>query len=146
MASRHEHGADLLFRQELRQRFMKAESTLFRIRFDTDSADERQRFLESLNFDWQPVRIPSSAAMAALIGMTGLRRRKERSTRRADGSQPYVTEDVRFRDVLQGALDESQRSSWKKTRIPVKRSSVCPHDPADQSGVSRVQQSARSSA
>lgn len=36
---------------------MKAESTLFRIRFDTDSADERQRFLESLNFDWQPVRV-----------------------------------------------------------------------------------------
>lgn len=36
---------------------MKAESTLFRIRFDTDAQDERQRFLESLNFDWQPVRV-----------------------------------------------------------------------------------------
>lgn len=42
--------------QELRQRFMKAETALFRLRFDSDSAEERQRFLESLNFDWQPVR------------------------------------------------------------------------------------------
>ena len=34
---------------------MKAETALFRLRFDSDSAEERQRFLESLNFDWQPV-------------------------------------------------------------------------------------------
>lgn len=28
---------------------------LFRIRFETDALDEKQRFLESLSFDWQPV-------------------------------------------------------------------------------------------
>jgi DNA primase large subunit len=45
----------LLSRQELRTRFIKAESTLFRIRFETDAADERHAFLNSLNFDWQSV-------------------------------------------------------------------------------------------
>lgn len=56
--------------QELRQRFVKAESALFRIRFETDAADERQRFLETLNFDWQPVRLASherEVAMQELI-------------------------------------------------------------------------------
>lgn len=48
-------NSDFASRQELRTRFIKAEAALFRIRFDTDSPDERQRFLESLNFDWQPV-------------------------------------------------------------------------------------------
>lgn len=38
--------------EELRARFLKAESSLFRIRFDTDDAAEKQRFLDSMDFDW----------------------------------------------------------------------------------------------
>ena len=40
---------------DLRRRFVKAESVLFRLRFDSDDARERAEFLEALNLDWQPV-------------------------------------------------------------------------------------------
>ncbi|PWN99924.1 DNA primase, large subunit [Tilletiopsis washingtonensis] len=41
--------------EDLRRRFLKAESTLFRLRFDTDDAAEREAFLQTLNFDWVQV-------------------------------------------------------------------------------------------
>ena len=31
---------------------MKAETTLFRVRYDTDKSDERRRFLNSRDFNW----------------------------------------------------------------------------------------------
>ena len=39
-------------REELRKRFVKAETTLFRVRYDTDKSDERRRFLNSRDFNW----------------------------------------------------------------------------------------------
>jgi DNA primase large subunit len=39
----------------LRRRFIKAETTLFRIRYDTDDRSERDSFLASRDFDWVPV-------------------------------------------------------------------------------------------
>ena len=45
--------AEMLFaREELRKRFVKAETTLFRVRYDTDKSDERRRFLNSRDFNW----------------------------------------------------------------------------------------------
>ncbi|GAA5897500.1 DNA primase subunit PRI2 [Sporobolomyces salmoneus] len=41
--------------EELRQRFLKAEKELFRIRFETDDPEERRRFIDSLNFGWEKV-------------------------------------------------------------------------------------------
>ncbi|GAA6003477.1 DNA primase subunit PRI2 [Rhodotorula paludigena] len=41
--------------EELRQRFLKAEKELFRIRYETDDPTERRRFVESLNFGWEVV-------------------------------------------------------------------------------------------
>ncbi|CEQ42849.1 SPOSA6832_04716 [Sporobolomyces salmonicolor] len=41
--------------EELRQRFLKAEKELFRIRFESDEPDERRRFIDSLNFGWEVV-------------------------------------------------------------------------------------------
>ncbi|KAI4527527.1 DNA primase, large subunit [Schizophyllum commune Loenen D] len=38
--------------EELRKRFVKAETTLFRVRYDTDKSDERRRFLNSRDFNW----------------------------------------------------------------------------------------------
>lgn len=43
-------------REELRQRFLKAEKELFHIRWDTDDPAERRRFVDSLNFGWEVVR------------------------------------------------------------------------------------------
>ncbi|GAA6043985.1 hypothetical protein JCM8097_003424 [Rhodosporidiobolus ruineniae] len=41
--------------EELRQRFLKAEKELFRIRYETDDPAERRRFVETLNFGWEIV-------------------------------------------------------------------------------------------
>jgi DNA primase large subunit len=39
--------------EDLRQRFKRIETTLFRLRFQQDDARERQAFVESLDFDWE---------------------------------------------------------------------------------------------
>ncbi len=44
-------------REDLRRRFVKAETTLFKVRYDTDLGDERVSFLSSRNFNWIPVRL-----------------------------------------------------------------------------------------
>lgn len=41
--------------EDLRKRFVKAESLLFRLRFETDDASEREDFMRSLKLDWKPV-------------------------------------------------------------------------------------------
>lgn len=40
---------------DLRRRFARVETMLFRIRFQQDDARERQAFVQSLNLDWDPV-------------------------------------------------------------------------------------------
>lgn len=42
-------------REELRRRFLKAETTLFRSRYDSDDTHERELFLKSMEFDWTTV-------------------------------------------------------------------------------------------
>ncbi|KAF9005580.1 eukaryotic and archaeal DNA primase, large subunit-domain-containing protein [Cyathus striatus] len=41
--------------EDLRRRFVKAESTLFRVRYETDDYREREQFLNSRDFNWIPV-------------------------------------------------------------------------------------------
>ena len=41
--------------EDLRRRFSRVESTLFRIRFQADNLKERQQFVEGLNLDWETV-------------------------------------------------------------------------------------------
>jgi len=41
--------------KELRQRFARVETMLFRLRFNADDTRERQAFVESLNLDWEAV-------------------------------------------------------------------------------------------
>ncbi|KAJ3811604.1 DNA primase, large subunit [Lentinula lateritia] len=38
--------------EELRRRFIRTETTLFRIRFETDDSNERRAFLDSKDFNW----------------------------------------------------------------------------------------------
>ena len=42
-------------REDLRRRFVRAETMLFRIRYGQDDARERQQFIETLNLDWETV-------------------------------------------------------------------------------------------
>ncbi len=41
--------------EDLRRRFSRVETSLFRLRFQNDDVRERQAFVESLNFDWDIV-------------------------------------------------------------------------------------------
>lgn len=43
--------------EELRRRFVKAETTLFRVRFERDDFGEKKAFLKSRNFGWEEVRV-----------------------------------------------------------------------------------------
>lgn len=36
----------------MRRRFVKAETTLFKLRFDSEDTTEKMNFLNSRNFDW----------------------------------------------------------------------------------------------
>lgn len=40
---------------DLREKFIKAESELFRLRFETDDIHERDEFVRSLKFGWTSV-------------------------------------------------------------------------------------------
>ena len=42
-------------REELRKRFVKAETALFRVRYNSDDTIERQQFLTFMKFDWSGV-------------------------------------------------------------------------------------------
>ena len=41
--------------EDLRRRFARIETMLFKLRFQQDDGRERQKFVESLNFDWEMV-------------------------------------------------------------------------------------------
>ena len=41
--------------EDLRRRFVRIESALFKLRFQSDDVKERQAFVESLQFDWEVV-------------------------------------------------------------------------------------------
>lgn len=41
--------------EDLRRRFVRAETMLFKFRFQKDDSKERRAFIDSLNLDWEPV-------------------------------------------------------------------------------------------
>ncbi len=43
-------------REDLRKRFVKAETTLFKLRYASEDSEEKAAFLNSRNFDWIQVR------------------------------------------------------------------------------------------
>ncbi|KAM0751523.1 DNA primase large subunit [Meredithblackwellia eburnea MCA 4105] len=57
--------------EELRDRFLRVERSLFRIRWDLASADERRQFVDSLNFGWEVVGPEEKAVFAAQLGAMG---------------------------------------------------------------------------
>lgn len=60
--------------EDLRRRFARSETMLFRFRFQQDDSRERRAFIESLNLDWQAVgedekRDLSESLMSATAGL-----------------------------------------------------------------------------
>lgn len=62
--------------EDLRRRFVRAETMLFRFRFLQDDSRERRAFIESLNLNWEPVGDEERHELSdrLLSGTPGLRR------------------------------------------------------------------------
>lgn len=64
--------------EDLRRRFARIESALFKLRFQNDDASERRSFVESLQLDWEVVSEDEKRSLGAeLLNATpGLRRQE----------------------------------------------------------------------
>lgn len=85
--------------EDLRRRFARAETMLFRFRFQKDDSRERRAFVDSLSLDWEPVSDEERAEVADhLIGSTpGLRRVEDETWYKVDWEK--VPELVERRSV-----------------------------------------------
>lgn len=58
--------------EDLRRRFTRVETMLFRLRLNEDSVRERNAFIQSLNLDWEPItadeRTKYASELAAISG------------------------------------------------------------------------------
>lgn len=72
--------------EDLRRRFVRAETMLFRFRFQYDDSRERRAFIESLSLDWEPVGDEERRALAdRLVHATpGLRRADDETWYKVD--------------------------------------------------------------
>lgn len=67
--------------EDLRRRFSRVETMLFRLRLNQDSARERNDFIQSLSLDWEPVAEDEKTKyLAELTATTGLRKGGEDET------------------------------------------------------------------
>ncbi|RKF64229.1 putative DNA primase large subunit [Erysiphe neolycopersici] len=57
--------------EDLRRRFSRVETMLFRLRFQTDNLKERQAFVESLNLDWEVVNDEEKLNLADKLRAAG---------------------------------------------------------------------------
>lgn len=56
--------------EDLRRRFTRVETMLFRLRLNEDTARERNAFIQSLNLDWEPVTVEERTKYAAELAAT----------------------------------------------------------------------------
>ncbi|KAK4240163.1 eukaryotic and archaeal DNA primase, large subunit-domain-containing protein [Achaetomium macrosporum] len=56
--------------EDLRRRFTRVETMLFRLRFQTDDSRERAAFVRTLNLDWEPVSEEEKRALAPQLATT----------------------------------------------------------------------------
>ncbi|PWY86991.1 DNA primase, large subunit [Aspergillus heteromorphus CBS 117.55] len=86
--------------EDLRRRFARAETMLFRFRFQRDDTREKRAFIESLNLEWEPVEDAERQRLSDhLLGATpGLRRVDEETWYKVDWEK--VPELVERRSVF----------------------------------------------
>lgn len=86
--------------EDLRRRFSRLETQLFRLRFQTNDARDRQDFVESLDFDWQKVSDEERRSLAAELAAVnpGMRKGEEEGWFKVDWEQ--VPELVETRRVF----------------------------------------------
>ncbi|KAG4305473.1 hypothetical protein PORY_001029 [Pneumocystis oryctolagi] len=69
--------------EELRKRFVRAETALFKLRFLQDDAKERLAFINSLNFDWE---------------MVSEDEKKSKQNKLADATQKNIEKEIFFKE------------------------------------------------
>ncbi|KAL2434949.1 putative DNA primase large subunit [Exophiala dermatitidis] len=86
--------------EDLRRRFARAETMLFKLRFQADDSRERRAFIESLNLSWEVVSEEEKRELGEqlLAATPGLRRLEEESWFKVDWTR--VPELVEHRTVL----------------------------------------------
>jgi DNA primase large subunit len=86
--------------EDLRRRFSRIETALFRMRFQADDGRERQAFVESLNLDLETVSDAEKGSLGAqlLAATPGLRRLEDESFIKVDWER--VPDLVEQRKVL----------------------------------------------
>lgn len=87
--------------EDLRRRFSRVETMLFRLRFQNDDLRERQAFVESLNFDWEMVGEQEKQELGSELVAAGggfLKRMDEESWFKVDWER--VPELIETRKVL----------------------------------------------
>lgn len=57
--------------QELRRKFVHAETTLFKIRYNTDDIKERNAFVKTCNLPWEPVSMQEKRALSTKLVYSG---------------------------------------------------------------------------
>lgn len=73
----------LFFREELRRRFVKAETTLFKVRYEMDAQTERKAFLDTHEFEWEKVARRAFVSLLALKRHDRSRKMKWISSRKS---------------------------------------------------------------
>lgn len=86
--------------EDLRQRFARIETMLFRLRFEQDDGRERRAFIDSLNFDWDMVTEEEKRSLSEqlLAASPGMRSQEERNWFKVDWTR--VPELVERRTVF----------------------------------------------
>lgn len=72
--------------EDLRRRFARAETMLFKFRFQQDDSKEKREFMESLNLDWEPVTDDEKQELSEQLtnATTGLRHIDDESWYKVD--------------------------------------------------------------
>ncbi|KAG0644142.1 eukaryotic and archaeal DNA primase, large subunit-domain-containing protein [Tuber brumale] len=105
--------------EELRKRFLATETILFKLRYNSDGAQERRAFIGSLGFDWEFLSVEEKVAMREdLLAGTGTKSNEadavfEAGFFRVDWERVYDLVDQR-KVLLRGGkayVPESQQSS-----------------------------------
>jgi DNA primase large subunit len=86
--------------EELRRRFARVETMLFKLRYQIDDGRERRAFIESLNFDWEIVPIDEKVRLGEhlLAATSGLRRLEDENWFKVDWTR--VPDLVEHRTVF----------------------------------------------
>ncbi|KAI9798095.1 MAG: hypothetical protein M1833_004992 [Piccolia ochrophora] len=97
--------------EDLRRRFARVETALFKLRFQQDDVRERQAFVESLNFDWETVGEEEKHELAAeLVASTP-------GVRRVDEESWFKLEWDRVPELIEG---RRVFLKWGKAYVPVR--------------------------